>query len=88
MSQTYFGGYDMDRFDFIGFHDTRVQDIDLLSSELGIPLNPQVHENVTPPDATDTRTRLMADVAMMANLRKALSEDVEFYATQRARRSR
>ena len=47
MSETYFGGYDMNRFDFIGFYDRRAEDFSKLSNLIGFALDPLVHENIT-----------------------------------------
>src|SRR5262249_31928136 len=35
MSVTYFGGTDIKSFDFVGFYETRVRDLDRLSKQLG-----------------------------------------------------
>ena len=47
MSETYFGGFDMKRFDFIGFHETRGVDIAALNGLTGLRLRAEVHENKT-----------------------------------------
>lgn len=47
MSETYFGGFDMKRFDFIGFHETREIDIRRLSELVGAEISPRVHLNPT-----------------------------------------
>jgi hypothetical protein len=47
MSETYFGGFDMARFAFIGFYETRDIGLARLGNELGLPLVADVHENRT-----------------------------------------
>jgi hypothetical protein len=48
MSQTYFGGYDMGRFDIIGTYADRDAFIRAVSDLIGIPLSTHERENVTP----------------------------------------
>ncbi len=77
MSETYFGGFDMSRFDFIGFHETRTHDIAALGAFLELPLRSEVHENSTPPMAE--RDALRADSVVMREVRDILLDDTKFY---------
>ncbi len=75
--ELYFGGFDMRRFDFIGFHETRQTDMLKLGQLLGLPLRPEVHINKTP--AFDRREAEAADPAIRAQLMDILAPDVRFY---------
>jgi hypothetical protein len=81
MSRTYFGGFDMQRFDFIGFHESRDRDIEVLGGLLGLPLRAELHENRT--YAAPERQALQADRTAMGSLRDLLAEDVRFYDRMR-----
>src|SRR5208283_2382267 len=48
MSEAYFGGFDMRRFDFIGFHESRDVDMPKLATAIGLPLSADVALNITP----------------------------------------
>jgi hypothetical protein len=86
MSQTYFGGFDMERFDFIGFHELRDQDIPRLAAMLDLPLKPEVHDNKTVEQAH--RQSIESDTAILRKLTDLLAEDVAFYDRLRNRRAR
>lgn len=75
-SETYFGGYDMGRFDFIGFHETRAKDLPELASLLGLPLGEDVHENRT---SGNERQELASNPQIIAHLKTCLSKDINFY---------
>jgi hypothetical protein len=77
LCRTYFGGVDMGRFEFVGFHETRSVDIPRLGAWLGLPLLAEVHENRTP--AIAGREEMLADAALRGRLRDILAEDVRFY---------
>lgn len=77
MSQTYFGNFDMGRFDFIGFYENRDTDIPCLAKDLGLPLSASVHENRT--GETIERRELEADVSVRRRLTDLLAADVAFY---------
>jgi hypothetical protein len=77
MSETYFGGFDMSRFDFIGFYETRNADIPRLSEELGLPLSSAYYENRTV--ETGERHPLDADNSIRRRLNDLLAADVAFY---------
>jgi hypothetical protein len=79
MSQTYFGGFDMGRFDFIGFHDSRDHDLRVLGSELGLPIDPTIHEN--PTAASAERGQIENDRTTMLALHNLLRRDITFYET-------
>lgn len=83
MSQTYFGGFDMARFDFIGFHESRVADLISLGRMLGVPLRDDVHEN--PGTASVRRAEVQADSGAIDQIRGLLKEDVAFYDRVRNR---
>lgn len=84
-SETYFGGYDMGRFDFIGFHETRAEDFARLNAVAGLDLEAGVHVNRTDNDR-DERRALTDDAGRMARLADILAEDVAFHDRLRARR--
>lgn len=77
MSETYFGGFDMSRFDFIGFYENRDVDIPRLAKDLGLPLAADVHENRT--KGSIERIELEADVSARRRLTDLLAADVDFY---------
>jgi len=81
MSRVYFGGVDMGRFEFLGFHDRRAEDIPRLGALLGLPLSAEVHENESPPDPR--RGEMLADSALRARLAGILREDMRFYEALR-----
>jgi hypothetical protein len=82
MSETYFGGFDMKRFDFIGFHERRRSDVARLGRELGLTLSGDVHENSTA--RSDERQQLGQNPAAIGRLRGLLDKDVRFYEKLRA----
>lgn len=84
-SDTFFGGYDMERFDFIGFHETRGPDMARLNAIAGLELEPDRHDNPTA-SGDEERAAIRADSRRMAGLADRLVEDVRFYEAQRARR--
>jgi hypothetical protein len=77
MSHTYFGGYDMKRFDIIGTHNDRTAFIQAVSNLIGVPLSADVRTNVTPP--SEERDNTLTDGAVMAKLRDLLQDDIRFY---------
>jgi hypothetical protein len=77
MSETYFGGFDMRRFDFIGFHETRQRDLPRLGRLLGLPLSHRLHENRTAP--SEERQELDSSPRILAALRTLLAADIAFY---------
>jgi hypothetical protein len=81
MSEVYFGGFEMKRFNFIGFYDNMSIDLDRLSTELGLPLTVRVRENATP--GSEERMNVMHDRVTIDLLRHALRDDVKFYEALR-----
>lgn len=77
MSETYFGGFDMDRFNFIGFYENRDSDIPRLAKALNLPLVTSVHENKTSESAE--RLEVESDVSIRRKLTDLLAADVTFY---------
>jgi hypothetical protein len=86
MSATYFGGFDMNRFSFVGFHESRSSDLDVLSKLIGVPLDPALHVNRTA-SGCDARRNLKSDRHLMSALADVLADDLRFYDEQRQRRS-
>ena len=77
MSDTYFGGFDMRRFDFIGFHETRGADLGRLGTDLGLVLAADTYENRTADTAE--RQEVRADPALRCRVADRLAADVAFY---------
>ena len=80
MSGSYFGGFDMKRFNFIGFHETRSVDIGVLNGLTGLRLRAEVHENKTV-NGAEQREEIMHDRKIMNALETLLVEDMRFYRT-------
>ena len=76
-SQTYFGDFDMHRFDFIGSFENRAADLKRLGAELGLALEGVLHDNRLVKDAE--RERLKSDPALQSELAELLREDIVFY---------
>lgn len=83
MAETYFGNFDMSRFDFIGFFENREADFPRLSKDLGLPLKADVHVNRTA--HTSERLELEADLSVRRKLTDLLAVDVAFYERLRAK---
>lgn len=81
MSRNYFGGVNMRRFAFVGFHESRHEDIPRLGRLLGLPLSAEVHENRT--REHPQRGAMLADTRLRRRLADTLLEDVRFYERQR-----
>lgn len=78
--ETYFGGWDMKRLDFIGRHETRSHDLQRLGRLLGIDIDTSVHLNVTPSDEIEvSREKILGDRKVCAQLMNILAEDIRFY---------
>jgi hypothetical protein len=77
MSRTYFGGYDMRRFDVIGTHDNRAAFVRAVSNLIGVKLAADIRDNVTPP--SEERDNVLADAKVIAKLRDLLQDDIRFY---------
>lgn len=76
-SFSYFGGFDMSRFDILGDYRNRTAGIARLSQIIGHPLNSEERVNVTPPSLD--RQAVEADETLKAGLRDILIEDVRFF---------
>lgn len=76
-SRTYFGGFDMTRFDLVGRHEARAAALDKLSQVAGVAIDTSVQVNVTGVSAE--REKLLADGARMQQLHDILDEDIRFY---------
>ncbi|MBU6448555.1 MAG: hypothetical protein KGQ26_02910 [Rhodospirillales bacterium] len=76
-SETYFGGFDMSRFNLVGRHEAREDTLHTLSQRIGIPFDVTIRENVTP----DSGERLaMAENPMLRRqLEDVLADDIRFY---------
>jgi hypothetical protein len=75
-SKTYFGGFEMKRFDFIGDYVDYSQELKRLGQLLGVKFDLDLRDNVTlhiPGD--DPRS----DPSKLAVLTKILTEDIKFY---------
>jgi hypothetical protein len=83
MSETYFGGFDMNRFDFVGFHDTRNRDLLRLARILNLTFQPWVHKNKTA--VSPERRQIESDPEIVGELRRRLADDIDFYAAARKR---
>jgi hypothetical protein len=77
--------YDLDRFDFIGFHESRETDIARLAALTGLPLRADVHINKTL-HWRQERQELLQDGKRMAALTDLLAEKIRRYDAVRARR--
>ena len=78
MSDAYFGGFDMNTFDFIGFHETRREDYLKLGSLINLPLSGEVHTNRTE-NGHKERATLMSCHKTMSELAELLADDLNFY---------
>lgn len=76
-SDSYFGAFDMSRFNLIGRHERREEALTRLGRELGIRLDVTIRENVTP--GCVEREELLADRRITDALRDILANDVRFY---------
>jgi len=85
MSEVYFGGVDMDRFDFIGFFEDLETDLARLARLAGVPLSIERHDNRSAVD-DERRASLLANEAALARLARIVHDDIVFYDRQLARR--
>jgi hypothetical protein len=76
-SETYFGGFDMTRFNLIGRHDRREEALKKMGYMIGDTFQTSIRENVTP--ATPERQEAQSDVRLRRALEDTLSDDVRFY---------
>lgn len=79
-SETYFGGWDMGRLDFIGRHETRADDLQRLAGILGISIDTGLHLNATVPEGENLEKKaILSDARIMNRLYDFLADDVRFY---------
>lgn len=79
LSRTFFGGVDMNTFDFIGFMENYTEDMRKLSHLLSIPLV-ESRENINKyPGYQDEVSAVKADKQLMSTLHDYLIEDIKFY---------
>ena len=78
MSDTYFGGFAMGRFDFIGFHETRLEDYLKLGHLINLPLSGEIHANRTE-EGHEDRAAIMNSQKIMGELADLLVHDLRFY---------
>jgi hypothetical protein len=79
-SETYFGGWDMSRLDFIGRHEDRPAELLRLGKLIGAELTADVHLNATEAGEDDeARARVLADTALVSRLTDVLVDDIRFY---------
>ena len=76
-SQTYFGTFDMLRFDIVGRQEDRATVLKKLSQVAGVPIDSSVTVNVT--GASAEREELLANRSLMQQLHDILEEDIRFY---------
>ncbi len=78
MSESYFGGFDMGRFDF---NENRDADIARLSAAIGLQLTAEVYQNRT--GQSEERQALQGNPTAQRILAEMLRQDVSFYEKQR-----
>jgi hypothetical protein len=86
ISDAYFGGFDMNTFDFIGFHETRREDYLRLGSLINLPLSGEVHANRTE-NGHEERATIMSSHKTMSELAELLADDLKFYDRLFAKRT-
>ena len=77
LSETYYGGFDMRRFDLVGRHDDREATLERLGRHVGATFDVSVWENRTPP--SPERQAAAADQALRRRLEALLADDIAFY---------
>jgi hypothetical protein len=77
MSRSYFGGYDMRRFDIIGDYSRRAEYLAAVSASIGMRLVPDRRENVTP--LSEERGNILNDTKLISRLRDLLRDDIMFH---------
>jgi hypothetical protein len=87
MSDSYFGWLDLNIFDFIGFYESRIEDLLTMSKMLGVPVDKNIYMNRSSDTEPGERSALKACVKSIATLRALLSGDIAFYERALQRRS-
>lgn len=86
MSRTYFGGVDMDSFEFIGFQENYLADLRSLALRLSIPFD-ENHENLNVYSNYSAEVQaIRSDQRMLEQLSENLAADIDFY--ERVKKSR
>ena len=75
-SYSYFGGFDMERFDAIGRHENRRSALAAVSDGIGIPIDFAAQENVTP--SSPEREELLLNRGVLDALQDILADDIQF----------
>lgn len=79
-SQTYFGGWDMRRLNFVGAHENRTDDLRRLSNMIGVTIDLSLHLNTTEPAGDNLEKQaILSDQPLLRRLRDLLTEDIDFY---------
>jgi hypothetical protein len=86
LSRTYFGGVDMDTFDFIGFMESYAEDLRMLSGLLSIPIVESKENFNRYPGYQDKVGAIRSDNRLMSTLHDCLIEDIRFYERIKMRR--
>lgn len=76
-SHTYFGDFDMGRFNLIGCHENREKALQDLAAQMGLALDTEKHENRGP--INEERRAIMSDHVTIRRLNSILSDDIRFY---------
>jgi hypothetical protein len=79
-SETYFGGWDIGRLDFIGKHENRNNDLQRLAKILGINIDINLHLNMTNLEGENLeKDMITTDQKLMCRLENLLASDIHFY---------
>lgn len=76
-SHTYFGSWDMRRFQYVGRHEDRGSAMRALSAMVGAPVSQDRRENVNPPRPEIGET--LNDTSTISRLTDILGEEIAFY---------
>jgi hypothetical protein len=88
MTRTFFGGVDMDRFDYVGDHSTFTEDVGRLSNLIGRPLDASVRINLSDRRPYQAEyDQLRADPKIRSALQDIVADDLRFYERVRSRRA-
>jgi hypothetical protein len=79
MSSSYFGGYDMRRFDVIGVFERQEAFRTAVSSLVDLEIPAEGKVNVTTP--SEERGNVLCDTKLMAKLRHLLADDIRFFGS-------
>lgn len=75
-SQTYFGGFDMSRFDFVGEYGDYPRELQRLGGRLGVEFDLALRLNVTPTIQEKNLQVTQLDACALSDI---LAEDIRFY---------